>query len=342
MTDTPNKIVIADAFKHLPVGGLGQGIMSGFNWIGTKDKVFSLHYQGEKKPFLRPDDGTPSPYLDVVILAENPNTSKIYYENMYTQNSASPPDCASVNGKEPDAGVPKPQSKVCGTCKWDRFNSAPNGGRGKACQDHKRVAVLILPYMTKNMLAKPLIEPVFLKIPPDSLRPWKAYDESLTNRGAPYASVITRISWTPGKQHQFTFTMKQPLTNKEAEVVLPLLQDPQTLNLIGSGMVAERNTAPALPEPEETGLLEAFAPETEVADNAQEVISPPTKPKGPGRPKGSINKPKLVETIVPRVDENGEEAASEEDGEQPYEEASGGLSDRVADLLKSKVSKMLE
>jgi hypothetical protein len=348
-----SKIEIAGAFKHLGLGRkLGANIISGFTWIGMKGKVFSLHHQGEKMPFLL--NGHPSPYLDVVIVGENPNNSRIYYEGVYSDNSANPPDCASINGSVPDAHVPKQQAKYCGDCKWSRYNSAPNGGRGKACQEHKRIAVVIMPAMLKGILDKPFTEPVFFKIPPDSLKSWKSYGESLYHRGAPFFAVVTRITFDPKEQFRLLFTVKQPLSDKEAPVVLPLLESPQTLNIIGGAFAETQDVTPALPEPvEETGLLEAFGQASEEADEAEIVeeveeeapqkavrpvrsTKPVTEVKRRGRPPGSGNKAKIVETTASALDED--EETTDEDGE----EASAGLSDRIADLLKNKTSNMMK
>jgi hypothetical protein len=330
-----NRIPIASAFKHLGVGkSLGDGISSGFTWIGMKGKVFSLKHQGETKVFLRPDDNTASPFLDVVIVGMNPNISKMYYEGNYNEGSANPPDCQAVNGDVPDPGVPLPQAKSCGVCKNNVWGTGPSG-RGKACQDHKRLAVLVMPYMTEKMFnGTPLLEPVYLKVPPDSLKAIKAYGDNLVHRGAHYASVVTRITFAPDRLFQLVFTLKQPLTNDEAPVILPLLEDPQTRNIVGGTMVEVEEALPELPIPEQkTGLLEAFG----VKQPTAEV----TAFKRPGRPAGSKNKPKPVIEAEPVVQQEDPSENVVGGGDAPWEEDDAEISAGIAAHLHDKVGKML-
>src|SRR3954468_19012201 len=105
---------IASAFQHLTPQGLGQGVRSGFSIIGFKGKAWSLRHQGETYYFEREEDGTPLPYIDVVILGENPNVSKTYYpQGTYTEDAASQPTCSAIDGNIPDPGVPIQQSPTC-------------------------------------------------------------------------------------------------------------------------------------------------------------------------------------------------------------------------------------
>jgi hypothetical protein len=335
-----DRIAVADAFKHLGVGRpLGEGIStSGFSWLSLKSKTWTLHHQGETRMFTREDDGTPLPYLDAVIVGVNPGISKVFYIGSYTEGSAAPPDCASTDGVKPDPGVPQQQNPICGTCRHNAWGSAVSG-KGKACQDHKKIAVLLMPYLTKKLFdGQPILEPVYLKVPPDSLKNWKAYGETLQHRGAHWASVITRIGFAPDRLFQLTFAFHKALTNAEAPVILPLLEDPQTLNLIGTGPGggAALPHIPEVPEPEDTGLLEAFgkAPPAPVA--------PPTTAVGRrGRPPGSPNKPKPPE---PRTAAPAPEPQQTSNGGASAWDAApedADLDDRVKNALKGKISGMM-
>jgi hypothetical protein len=112
-------------------------------------------------------------YLDVVIVGDAPYTSKIYFPpGEFNEDSAGAPICAAVKGDKPDPGVSAPQSRTCATCTHNEWKTLPSGNRGKECQDHKRLAVLLMPKMTTKMMGSPLMEPVYLKVPP-SRRPTK-------------------------------------------------------------------------------------------------------------------------------------------------------------------------
>jgi hypothetical protein len=338
-----DRIAVADAFKHLGVGRpLGEGIStSGFSWLSLKSKTWTLHHQGETRMFVREDDGTPLPYLDAVIVGVNPGISKLFYVGSYTEGSAAPPDCASADGVKPDPGVPQQQNPICGTCRHNAWGSAVNG-KGKACQDHKKIAVLLMPYLTKKLFdGQPMLTPVYLKVPPDSLKNWKSYGDTLQHRGAHWASVITRIGFAPDRLFQLTFAFHKALTNAEAPVVIPLLEDPQTLNLIGTGPGggAALPHIPEVPEPEDTGLLEAFG-KASPAPAAMTTVS------RRGRPPGSPNKPKAPEPRVAAARAPEPESESEQAGnggtspwDAPPEDAD--LDDRVKNALKGKISGMM-
>jgi hypothetical protein len=321
------KIQVADAFKHLdPNQKLAENISAGFSRVVFKGKTWALMHQGTKHLFVRKDDGTPLPYLDVIFIGVNPQNSKMYYEGTYVEDSQEAPDCTSVDGSVPDPGCPSPQAQSCAICPHNQW--LPNR-QGKECQDHRRVAILLLPTMaTMPPLEAPLLEGVFFKVPPASLKTFKSYSDQLNHRGAHFASVITRISFDPNKQFQMNFTFLQPLTNAEAPLVLPMLEDPQVRELIGT---APRVQMLAKPEPKrddgpvDTGLLGAFAAAGGAVKDGE--IQPPKRQQ---------RRPKLVEAVAEpqQHDSDG--------GEGDPEESDPNLDDAVKNALGKKLSDMLK
>jgi hypothetical protein len=333
------KIVVANSFKHLAVKNLGEGIASGFNSIGYKGKTWSLKQSGEDIKFFVDEKGVPYPYFDCVILAMHDKTSKMFYTpGTYNEDSAGAPICTSLNGDKPDAGVPEPQSPSCGTCKNNVWGSAANGGRGKACQDHRKLAVLIMPYMTKHILEKPLLEPVYFKVPPASLKPLKIYGDSLVHRGVPHEAVITRVTFVPGKQFEMKFDLKQPLTDAEAPVVLPLVDDPQTKNIIGitgAAIYEEEDALPAVTKVEDSGLLQAFGRKQE-PELVNQVV--PIK-RGPGRPRKTAAPTPAQEQPVENTGDGG--LVEGDEPQLPWSEADDDLDSAVAKALQQKMGGML-
>jgi hypothetical protein len=327
------RIIVADAFKHLdPNQSLAEGIGSGFSRIGIKGKNWSLFHQGEKYLFVRDDDGTPLPYLDVIIVGVNPKISKMYWDGEYQDDSQEAPTCSAIDvNNGPDPGVPEPQATSCGVCKHNEW--LPNR-QGKECQDHKRVAVLLLPYMkTKPAMEAPLLEPVFFKVPPASLKPWKAYADSLNHRGAHFATVVTRITFEPGKLFQMNFTFKQPLTNAEAPLVLPMLEDSQTRNLIGTIPVV-REIGPAVvpkEEAQETGLMAAFGKTGTVTNLPTTKRGRPAKSKNVEAQEGSVE-------AAPEQ----QQATNGADNGEAVEESDSDLDSAVKNVLSKKLSDMLK
>lgn len=315
---TNGRFQVADAFKHLdPNQALASGLTSGFSRIGMKGKTWKVIHQGESYFFVHEVDGTimPLPYLDVVIVGANQNTSKLYYPaGTYTEDATNAPTCASTNGDRPDPGVAIPQSVSCSDCKHNQW--LPNRG-GKECQDHRRLAVRLLPYMkTKPRLAAPIETPVFLKVPPASLKSFKSYSDMLSGDRVHYASVITRITFDPVKQFQMNFDVFKALTNAEAPAILPLLADnsPQTRSLIG-GITEikqiEHRTPPLPPERQEAGVS-VFEQAADVA----KTIETPAPAKRVGRPR------------------KAPEEAKETAGEEPAQEAAPWEEPQDADLDK--------
>jgi hypothetical protein len=346
-----DRVEIASGFKSLAPMRLGEGVSSSFSLIGIKGKVWSLRHKGETHYFTRDDDGTPLPYIDVVILGENPNISKTYYpQGTYTEDSANQPTCSSLNGDVPDSGVPIPQSSTCGTCKRGQWTVLQTGNKGKECKDNKRLAVLLMPAMTEKLLGMPLNEAVMLRIPPASLRPLKTYSDSLAHRGVHTpAAVVTRISFSRDRQFEMKFDLLQPLTNAEVPVIKELIGDTQTQVILGgqSGIREIEHQPQKREERTETGIMAAFGKQQEPS-NTQNVVPG----KRIGRPPGSANKPKIIDPDEPPMgipqptmtiaDAREELAQKQNAGAVPWEEADGELDDTLRKVVDQKISGMMK
>ena len=358
---------VAPAFAHLdPNRSLGDGVTAGgFPILNYKGKNWNLRYQGQSYPFLRPDDGTALSYVDVIIVGDNDAISKIYFgTGVWDEDTASGPICAAIRGVAPDPGVPQPQSKTCATCSHNEWKTLPNGKRGMECQSHKRLAILLMPAVTTKMLGSPLKEPVYLKVPPGSLASLKTYGDQLRHEGYPFEAVVTRISFHPKELFQMVFEGKQLLTDREAPLVLPLLDDPRTKRITGEApMIREVTKEPARIA---TGLEEGFSGQAQEPQEPmieapmfevpmfeapmfeaplQEIIPPPQKKRG--RP---------AKVVVPEEEQNDEEAVEEIVAkpvkarktapppvpEAEVDEEDNELDDEINSLLNQRVESMLK
>ena len=72
-----------------------------------------------------------------------------------------------------------------------------NGRRGKECTDYKRLAVALMPNATRPMFGEPLMEPVFLRVPPASLNALALLEQKMGKKGLGYhySAYLTRISF---------------------------------------------------------------------------------------------------------------------------------------------------
>ncbi len=221
----------------------------------------------------------------------------------------------------------------CGICEHNEWITKPGGGRGKECQDHKRMAVLLMPTTTKKMLGSALMEPVHIKIPPASLKSLKKYSDELQSEGIPFAAVVTRISFTEGKLFELAFKTMQALSDREALHVLPMMESSQTRAILGTMPEVKTIAPPAKPaEKVDTGLLSAFTGTDEPAS-----VNP--APARRGRPRA-----------VPQTIENGPQPAGQaKQAEVPpesesgsFEESDSDLDATVAKLMGDKMNKMLK
>jgi hypothetical protein len=236
----------AKAFQQLAGKGdsLAVGIGQSYGVLGYKGKVWSLRYRGERKTFVRPDDGTPANYLDVVILGQAKNKSKSFFAK-YDPNSGDGGDrplCSSIDGVLPDDDVTQQQAESCALCPRNVWKTdAATGRRGRECTDYKRLAVLVLPPQTRAILGQPLIEAVFLRVPPASLNSLAIMGDTMEKQGYHFSSYVTRITFDPQKSWpEMQFKPVQELTDAEAPVIFELMGN-DLVKRITEGDISRRN-----------------------------------------------------------------------------------------------------
>jgi hypothetical protein len=248
-TDLMNVTAFEDQLPDAAFAGLNpeseslaDGIGQSYGILGYKGKVWTLRYRGETYTFTRPDDGTPSAFLDGIVLRSASYRSKSWYEGGYQEGiTGVRPTCASLDGVVPDGDVVKKQAEACAICPRNEFKQNANGKKGKDCSDYKRLAFLILPSQSARLFnGQPLMEPVFLRVPAASLNDLAMLGEAMSKKGFHYATYITRIGFDMEKPHpQMVFRALQKLTDKEAPIVLQLREDPQSYRITGENEVGK-------------------------------------------------------------------------------------------------------
>lgn len=255
----------AQAFQTLNSqdDSLSEGIGQSYPIINYRGKVWSVRYRGERKTVIRPDDGTPAAYLDVIILGQAKSKSKSFYKKYEPgQSDGERPICSSIDGVVPDPDVTTRQSDTCALCPRNVWKTDPQTGRkGRECTDYKRLAVLIVPTQTTPVFGQPLLEPAFLRVPPASLNALAIMGDTMSARGYHYSSYVTRITFDPNKPHpEMQFKPHQPLTAEEAPVILQLRADMQVERIISGGFAEAMRSVPALGQAAPLGLLPGSAP----------------------------------------------------------------------------------
>jgi hypothetical protein len=131
-------------------------------------------------------------YLDVCVIDANAAVSKIYFDPKTPfvpgGDNANPPLCWSDNGVGASAQASVPQNASCQLCPqnaWGSSVSKQTGKPTKACNDVKKVAVIV-----------PGIDMVFLlRIPPASLKNWGKYCQTLGGHGVDLPDAVTRLEF---------------------------------------------------------------------------------------------------------------------------------------------------
>src|SRR5208282_2048359 len=302
-------LVNLDAFKvqrdpstvELPADdSLAGGIGTAYAIIGYKGRTWSLRYRGETHLF-KDKAGQLTPTIDVVILHAAPGKSKSYFPN-WKDGSSDPPLCASIDGITPDPDVEQMQAEACGICPRNELKVQKNGRRGKECTDYKRLAVALMPNITARMFGEPMLEPVFLRVPPASLNALALLDQKMGAKGLGYhySAYLTRISFVqvdgkgqPLSYPQMQFFAVRPLTKEELLPVLDLRKDPQCQRITGEA--GTHGGARAIAGPTNSNVnLAAFAKPAN--DNIKQIEAKANQPS-PGI--GQSTAPAVTKAVEP-------------------------------------------
>jgi len=283
-------VVIPEKFRNAPVAAalahlspeqesLTEGIGSSYPVISYAGKRWSLRYKGQKRVITYPSlpgqrlptDGQPSNYIDVVILRKARTKSKSYYPrnaagvsfNPDDVDSHKPPLCWSMDSITPDADVAEKQSDTCALCPQNEWKVQPHGQKGRACQDRMRLAVIIMPSMVTPLFGGPILEPMFLPIPPASLQALSAYGDEIEKAGKHFTHVITRIEFLDKTWPQFKYLVADMVSDAQAPAIIKLREDPMAYRITGEN-------------------LQPFRGNTTVSGQQMQLINP--SPPAVGRP----------------------------------------------------------
>lgn len=168
------------------------GSAEGFRVLTHKGRAFFMEYDGYSESL---GENT----LDVVILASNPNKSKVYYGDGFEASEFVKPTCYSSNGTTPSDNADAPQSKKCAICPHNQWGSriTDKGGKGKACSDSVRLCVT--PFGSVG-------EPMLLKVTAYALKTLGQYGAQLSKRGVDPKYIVTQLAFDPkGEYASLTF-----------------------------------------------------------------------------------------------------------------------------------------
>ena len=147
--------------------------------ISTKGKVFNL-------PNGSSSDG---PLTCVVLDWATANT---YFEGIYNPKDVKPPVCFAISAEPakaaPSDKVPNKQAELCSDCPKNEWGSDPQGGKGKACKNTRRLLIVPIDATEKT--------PCWvISVSPTGLKYFDKYVNTLADMGTHPIEVATDISF---------------------------------------------------------------------------------------------------------------------------------------------------
>jgi hypothetical protein len=159
----------------------------------------------DTKGFTLPS-GARAEELDVVIL--DFVYFNAYYENGFVKGVVESPVCFSLSadpkGAAPSAKSPDPQCDGCDGCPQNQFGTK---GKGKACKNRVRIAVLPADMASTNENTRIVI----LDIPPTSVKGFQNYVASVARsiQRPPYG-VVTHVTYDDGVDYPMPLFGQEP------------------------------------------------------------------------------------------------------------------------------------
>jgi hypothetical protein len=178
-------------------------------------KGAQMTYQGN------PVDGNK---MDVVIIDSIMENK--YYEGKYDPNNAQGPACYAFGRDEDDMKphdkVADPISDSCVGCPNNEWDSG-DGGKGKACKNIRRLAVIPADVLDGGPEAIATAEVAYLEVPVTSVKAWAGFVNQLAASKKPPLAFITEISVAPDAKTQLKVSFKAQSAIEDGELLGALL-----------------------------------------------------------------------------------------------------------------------
>jgi len=268
-------------------GNFSDGIRDAFPLLSIKGSRFHLRMSGQSQAVLDPATNTPVSFLDVILVNASRLLSKTYYIKGFAEGDLNPPDCWSLDAIRPDPSVVNKVNPTCPNCPMNAFGSriTPDGKAAKACQDARRVAV-----MMPHQLGHPDPMVLMLRIPQSSLKNLKNHVQLLERHGFMANACVTRLSFDPTAAYpKLLFNFARPLTDPQYKEVEGLAESDQ----VAAMLAAPDFDNAATPAPAQTGQMHGFAPQE------APLIVPDTAPQAQPEQAAAVIVPEAEEVTSP-------------------------------------------
>lgn len=176
------------------------------------------------KAFNLPDGSQTNGALDAIILDwRSVNT---YYTGAYNPSKPEDPACFAIakliEDLVPSENCKDPQNKTCKGCAWNEWNSAPGGGKGKACKNGVRLAVVPADATADT--------PIWtIDMPPTSTTNYNNFVNNLSAQtGVLPMQVITKIDFDPDCDYP-KLVFSEPQAHENLEIAFALRESAAVL-----------------------------------------------------------------------------------------------------------------
>lgn len=241
------EVALKDQWSKYAEQTAGTETISGAQFISTRGGVLKFG-----------DDELPGNQMLVIIAdAVRENT---YYEGKYNAKESNAPKCYAF-GREESEMVPglvldgnkerdlfaetdpkeewfEPQHEECTGCPMAEWGSSDTG-RGKACQNRRRLALVpagvCVPEGKRNFVDELFDDPddildsdmAYLKVPVTSVKHWAKYVKEIAALGRPWFGVITRIYLEPDGENQFAmrFELVEEVPDHLADAAIKRMEE---------------------------------------------------------------------------------------------------------------------
>ena len=126
-----------------------------------------------------------------------------FFPNAYDATKSVSPVCYAYGRKEDEMTVAgeEPQSDSCAGCSRNEWGSDLKGGRGKACKNSRKLAILHADSLKGNIASA---EVVFARLPVTSVKNFSKFATDVANvLHVPPFGVVCELSVTPNPTSQF-------------------------------------------------------------------------------------------------------------------------------------------
>jgi len=138
--------------------------------------------------------------------------SNVYFKSKYKPGVVTLPDCASSDGRTPDASIEEPVSPSCKGCKFNEFGSASDDEdeNGKACKNTRPTFILIDNPDADGLATMPKV----LRVSPTSLALIRNYITNVAADFGAYYAVKSKFQCFKKDEEQPYYNVKFTVVRK--------------------------------------------------------------------------------------------------------------------------------